>query len=217
MAALLAWLLESIRSHGAWSVFVGVIIESVIAPIPSPLVIMGAGFLLIPPTLGAGEALRPILLQIVLPGAIGSTLGAYFGYLLGFWGGKALFERWSGFLGFGWGEVEAMERRFRQGQINALIFFLRALPVVPLSLISAAAGLLRLPAGQFGLWTLYGSIPRCLTLGYLGWWIGEAYSAWARQIDRMETAISVILLVGAVLALIWIRARVRSSLLGKSS
>ena len=39
--------MDSIRAHGAWSVFVGVIIESVIVPIPSPLIIMGAGFVLI--------------------------------------------------------------------------------------------------------------------------------------------------------------------------
>jgi membrane protein DedA with SNARE-associated domain len=37
------WIMDSIRAYGAWSVFAGVIIESVIVPIPSPLIIMGAG------------------------------------------------------------------------------------------------------------------------------------------------------------------------------
>lgn len=36
--------MASIQAHGAWSVFIGVIVESVIVPIPSPIVIMGAGF-----------------------------------------------------------------------------------------------------------------------------------------------------------------------------
>ena len=62
MAAILNWIMESIRSYGAWSVFIGVIIESVIVPIPSPLIIMGAGFVLISPQLSFFEALVPILL-----------------------------------------------------------------------------------------------------------------------------------------------------------
>ena len=51
MSEILNWIMESIRAYGAWSVFVGVIIESVIVPIPSPLIIMGAGFVLISPEL----------------------------------------------------------------------------------------------------------------------------------------------------------------------
>ena len=88
------WIMDSIRAYGAWSVFVGVVIESVIVPIPSPLIIMGAGFILISPELKFLEALTPILLQIVLPGAIASTLGAYIAYAIGYYGGKPMVDRW---------------------------------------------------------------------------------------------------------------------------
>src|SRR6185503_19413323 len=142
---MIDWLMESIRAYGAWSVFAGVIIESVIVPIPSPLIIMGAGFILISADLKFFEALTPILVQIVLPGAIASTLGAYIGYAIGYYGGKPMVDRWERFLGFSWRDVEALERRFQGGQIITSIFFLRALPIFPLSVISAAAGLLRLP------------------------------------------------------------------------
>lgn len=56
------WIMDSICAYGPRSVFVGVIIESVIVPIPSPLNIMGAGFILISPDLKFLEALTPILL-----------------------------------------------------------------------------------------------------------------------------------------------------------
>ena len=82
--------MDSIRAYGPWSVFIGVIIESVIVPIPSPLIIMGAGFVLISADLKFIEALVPILLQIVLPGSIASTLGAYIGYGIGYFGGQVL-------------------------------------------------------------------------------------------------------------------------------
>lgn len=205
--------MDSIRAYGPWSVFIGVIIESVIVPIPSPLVIMGAGFILINPGMSAAEAMLPILLLIVLPGAVASTLGAYIGYGIGYLGGKPLVERWKGFLGFGWEEVEAMERRFHAGQVNGSIFFLRALPIFPLSVISAAAGLIRLPLKQFSLWTFYGTIPRCLFLGYLGWWAGETYHHIAYGIDRAEMIVSILLIVFVLAAIIWLRARVRARIL----
>ena len=219
MGEILDWIMESIRTYGAWSVFVGVIIESVIVPIPSPLVIMGAGFILISPELSFTGALTPILLLIVLPGATGSTLGAFIGYAIGFWGGKPLVERWKGFLGLEWREVDAFQRRLRGSHVKATIFFLRALPIVPLSLISAAAGFVRLPPVTFTLWTLYGSIPRCLLLAYLGWGIGDAYHRLAHGIDRVETLLSlsiVLLLIGLI---VWLRRRVRKSVLkeGNSS
>src|SRR5688572_1987971 len=148
LTEILNWIMDSIRLYGPWSVFVGVIVESVIVPIPSPLIIMGAGFVLISPELRFTEALLPIFLQIVLPGSIASTLGAYIGYGIGYFGGKPLVDRWKGFLGFNWSDVEALEGRFQGGQVNLSIFFLRALPIFPLSVISAAAGLLRLPVKQ---------------------------------------------------------------------
>ncbi len=213
MTEILNWIIDSIRAHGPWSVFVGVIIESVIVPIPSPLIIMGAGFLLIRPELSFLEALMPILVQIVLPGSIASTLGAYIGYGIGYIGGKPLVERLQGFLGFSWSDVETMERRFHVGQVNTSLFFLRALPIFPLSVISAGAGLLRLPIKQFTLWTFYGSIPRCLFLGYLGWGLGEPYQAIAKGIDKLEGIVS-LLLLGLIFALIlWLRSKVRGKIL----
>jgi membrane protein DedA with SNARE-associated domain len=216
VAGLLNWIMESIRSYGAWSVFIGVIIESVIVPIPSPLIIMGAGFVLISPELSFFGALLPILLQIVLPGAVASTLGAYIGYGIGYFGGKTLVDRWKGFLGFNWNDVESLERRFQGGRINTTIFFLRALPIFPLSVISAAAGLLRLPLQQFSLWTFYGAIPRCLLLGYLGWGLGETYQGFAKDLDKAEGIVSGILILSIIGAIVWLRARVRGKILEKN-
>lgn len=215
MTAMIDWIMESIRAYGPWSVFAGVIIESVIVPIPSPLIIMGAGFILISSELSFLEALVPIALQIVLPGAIASTLGAYIGYAIGYYGGKPLVDQWERFLGFSWRDVEALERRFQSGQVKNTIFFLRALPIFPLSVISAAAGLLRLPLNQFSVWTFYGTIPRCLLLAYLGWGLGETYQGFAKGIDRAEGIVSGILLVVILGAIVWLRARVKSNMLDK--
>ena len=178
---------------------------------------MGAGFVLISPELGFLDALMPILLLIVLPGSVASTLGAYIGYAIGYLGGKPMVERWQRFLGFNWSDVMAMERRFHSGRVNTSIFLLRALPIFPLSVISAGAGLLRLPIKDFSLWTFYGTIPRCLFLGYLGWALGETYQSLAKGIDRAESIVSALLIIVIFGAIIWLRTRVRRQILERDS
>ena len=203
-----AWIMDLMRAHGPLTVFIGVIIESVIVPIPSPLIIMGAGAIVIDPTLTASQALGPIFLKIVVPGAIASTIGAYFTFLIAYWGGKPLIDRMRGFLGFGWDDVLGMEHRIA-GRVNLMIFLLRALPIVPLSLISAAAGVLRLPSAQFGFWTFLGSIPRCFVLGWLGFLMRDTYHGLAKSINRVETLMSAAIVVGACALILWLRARMR--------
>lgn len=202
------WIMNLMQTHGAAMVFTGVIIESVIVPIPSPLIIMGAGVLVVDPTLPSGALFIDILLKIVLPGSIASTIGAFLGYGIGFWGGKPFIDRFGKYIGFGWDDVLRGESLIRPRQA-LMIFALRALPIMPLSLISAVAGVLRMPVGPFTLWTFLGSIPRCLILAYLGYFTRDSYRNLAGQINMAESMTSAAI-VGVVLAgILWLRARMR--------
>ncbi len=139
--------MELMRTHGQLSVFIGVMIEQIIVPIPSPMIIMGAGAILILPGLSIPDAFLQILWVIVLPGSVASTLGSYIGYVISYYGGKALVVRFQRFLDVDWGQIERLEKRF-QGKKEALSIFLsRAIPVFPISLVSIFAGLLRFPLG----------------------------------------------------------------------
>jgi len=203
-----AWIMQALQQHGPAAVFLGVIIESVIVPIPSPLIIMGAGVLLIEPGLGVAGAFGPIALKIVLPGAVASTIGAWFAYGIAYFGGKPVIDRFAGFLGFGWDEVASFEKRL-EGRVGPMIVLLRALPVVPLSLISAAAGVLRLPGGPFSLWTFVGSVPRCFILGYLGYLTRDTYEGLAGNLNRVEGVVSALIVAGAFGLIFWLRARMK--------
>lgn len=190
------WVMELMRSHGQLSVFIGVMIEQIIVPIPSPMIIMGAGAILIPAGLSIPNALLQILWVIVLPGAIASTLGSYIGYLISFYGGRALVIRLERFLDVDWNQIENLERRF-QGKKEALSIFLsRAIPVFPISLVSIFAGLLRVPLKPFTIYTFLGSIFRCLFLGFFGWWIGATYEKAASRLNSLETVVSILMLIG---------------------
>ncbi len=187
--------MELMRAHGQIAVFVGVMIEQIIVPIPSPMIIMGAGAILIPHGLSIPNAFLQILWVIVLPGSLASTLGSYIGYMISFYGGKALVVRLQRFLDVDWDQIERLERRF-QGKREALSIFLsRAIPVFPISLVSIFAGLLRVPIKPFTLFTFLGSIFRCFFLGFFGWWIGATYEKAATRLDSVETIVSIVMLI----------------------
>jgi membrane protein DedA with SNARE-associated domain len=196
IAEITQWIMELMRAHGQLAVFIGVMIEQIIVPIPSPLIIMGAGAILILPELSIPNALVQILWIIVLPGTIASTLGSYVGYLISYYGGKALVIKFQRFLDVDWGQIERLEKRL-QGRKEALMLFLaRAIPVFPISLVSIFAGLLRVPIKAFTIYTFLGSIFRCLFLGFVGWWIGATFEKVATRLDSIETIVSICLLIG---------------------
>ena len=203
--------MELMRAHGQFSVFIGVMIEQIIIPIPSPLIIMGAGAILIPAELSIPNAFLQILWIIVLPGSIASTLGSYIGYLISLYGGKALVDRLQRFLDVDWQEIENLEKRFKGKKEALSIFFSRAIPVFPISLVSIFAGLLRIPIRPFTFYTFLGSIFRCFFLGFFGWWIGATYERVATRLDSVETIVSIVMLIGMGLVFIYLYYKFRKS------
>lgn len=110
------------QTHGPAMVFIGVIIESLIIPIPSPLIIMGAGALLIPIGQPYPVTIFHIVYKIIIPGSIASTLGAYFPFAIAYWGGRPIVNRFQRFLGFSWNDILWMEKNL-EGRVNGMLFF----------------------------------------------------------------------------------------------
>jgi len=203
--------MDLMRAHGQLAVFIGVMVEQIIVPIPSPLIIMGAGALLILPGLSIPQAFLQILWIIVLPGSIASTLGSYIGYIISYYGGKALVIRLRRFLEVDWEQIERLEQRFQGKKEAWSIFLSRAIPVFPISLISIFAGLLRIPIRPFTFYTFLGSIVRCFFLGFFGWWVGATYEKVATHLDSMETFVSILILIGMVITFGYLYYKFRRS------
>ncbi len=192
------WLFELIKSYGAISVFLGVVLEEVIVPIPSPLVIMGAGVLLIPPGISISSALSMIFFTIVIPAALGTVVGSFFVYGIGYFGGKPLLKRFGRFVDFKWKDVEKSSKRLGKGKkVWLSIAVLRAVPVFPTSPVSFLAGALRLDPKKYAIATFIGSIPRIFVLAFLGWYFGSAYATVAGSFSFIENMllISVLLII----------------------
>jgi membrane protein DedA with SNARE-associated domain len=122
-----------------------------------------------------------------LPGAIASTIGSYIGYFIGYFGGKPLIKRFEWLLGVSWEELDNAANYFQKGYSDGLIiFFARAIPIIPLSVFSALAGVIRIKLKNFTIYTFLGAILRIFILGILGWLMGSAYESAAQNVDDLE-------------------------------
>lgn len=206
---------EYIRQHGIASVIVGGLVEQVIVPIPSPLIPMAAGFLLIPKGSFSLIVLWNIFLKAAVPFAIGSTIGSTMVYLIAWYGGKWLIDKFHQWFGFDWGDVENLEKRYFNGKSTEelLIFIFRMIPMVPSSLISGVCGAIRIKPWSFYPFTFLGLLARGMLLGFLGWKSGDTLFRISGGLDRGEMILSVLILL-AILAFFFLMYKKREKWLG---
>ncbi len=206
LSGLVAWVFSIVHAYGVWSVFFVVILEELLIPIPSPLVIMGAGYIIIPAGIPINEALWRAFWLIAIPASIASTIGSFFTYGIGYYGGKPLITKMRRFLGVSWEDIKKSEKRFEKGKkIWLTIGILRAIPFFPIAIVSLAAGVLRLSWKKYTVATFLGSIPRTFILAFFGWYIGGEFVAFASKFGIIEN----LFLAGVIAILIYLLYRFR--------
>jgi membrane protein DedA with SNARE-associated domain len=187
IAAFLAWLLPIIQTYGALSVFVGFFLEEVIIPIPSPLIAMAAGFILIPATATLDQALGVAFFTIMIPGAVAMTIGSLIIYAVAYYGGERIVNRFERFFGTTVADIEKTTRKIEKSKrIWITIAVLRIIFVVPTSIVSLASGFMRLNWKKFTISTFIGALPRIFILSLIGWQLGTAYITIAENFSSIE-------------------------------
>ncbi len=184
-----------IQNWGSWGVFGAGIVEQVIVPIPSPIVPMGGGFFLVEKQVSLPAAIKSVFLKVALPFSLGSTLGSTLVFLIAFFGGAFLIDKFSKYIDLEWKDVERFKNRFFHGRPTdeVLIYLFMAIPVIPSSLISAVSGAIRIKPVDFYLFTFLGLLTRGIVLGTMGWWAGEAYLEIAGGVDKIESVMFIVL------------------------
>ncbi len=198
------WIVTAIGENGAWAIFWSGIIEQILIPIPSPLITMAGGFLLITKEQPLLSALGEIFLKITLPYSIAAVLGLGIVYFIAYFGGKLLIEKFSRFIGFSWQNIEHLQKKFKgTWHDDLLIFILRAIPVIPISIISGVAGAIRMPIANFYLASALGILVRSFILGFIGWQVGEAYESMAQGLDQVSDLLTIVIAAAIFGFLIW--------------
>lgn len=197
---------ELLQMYGALGVFLGSIIEEIIAPIPSTAVVLLGGFLLIPRDASFLEVVSATALKVMLPASIGISVGSLFPYYVARIGGKVAIDRFSKLLGVDWALVEKAQKYFENSKRDELLLFLvRAVPIIPSVIIGVFCGLVRIPVKEFLIWSFLGSLVRTFILGLIGWAAGSAYSQYAEQISGVENIVLVLSVLVMIGFCLWLR------------
>lgn len=194
MEQFYAWIIQYIDVWGYAAIFVGMAMESACLPVPSELIFGFAGYLVF---LG-----RLDFTTAVVAGVAGGLLGSVAAYLVGYFGGRPLVERYGRYVFLSEQHVAAAQGWFDRYGIKAT-FFARLLPVVR-TFISLPAGFARVPFSKFVLYTILGSIPWTIALIYAGMLLGENW----REIEAMGHSATLLVGIGlALMGILWLRHR----------
>jgi membrane protein DedA with SNARE-associated domain len=204
-------MLESFAQHvqafitqvGYPGLFLLIVLESTMVPIPSELVMPFAGYLAF-----RGEFSLPMIIAI---NSVAAVIGSLLSYWLGAAGGKPLLLKYGRYILVRKKDIERTESFFaRHGK--ATIFFSRFLPVIR-HIISLPAGVARMPIVPFTVQTLLGATIWGTALIMIGYELGanwQTVSAEASHIDHLIGGVIVLALVVVVMMFVIRRRRERT-------
>ncbi|HET7686417.1 MAG TPA: DedA family protein [Candidatus Limnocylindria bacterium] len=218
---VIPFILSMYDAVGYLGVAVAVALETIVAPIPSEVILPMAGWKVSQSAADPSivEPLTRLAWNIPLAVAfatVGSLVGAVAGYAIGLWGGRPLLDRFGRYVGIGPGDLDRADRWFARWGAWA-VFLGRMVPLVR-TFVSYPAGISRMPFGRFLLFSALGSIPWNAALIVAGFVVGENYTQIEAALKPFEYVIYAAVLVGiAYLGYRWWRAKRRGSPSGDAS
>lgn len=178
---------------GYWGVFLLMVLENVIPPVPSEAIMSMGGI-----AVAKGQMNFAMLVAV---GTAGTVLGNLFwweiGRRLGYKRLRPLVDRWGRWLTMDWHEVERLKSYFdRWGGPTVLIF--RFMPIGR-TLISIPAGLMHMPFWRFVGYTAAGSIVWNVILVSVGYGLGKG----VEDIDHWVAPVVTAIVVSIVILYLW--------------
>lgn len=171
--------------------FIGALVEEVIAPIPSPLVMTLAG------SLSFGQnATFLFIVFIALTGSVGKTIGSYFIYYIANKFEHLVVSKFGKYIGVTEKEIELISKQLNKGSKDFFIIaILRAIPIIPTAPVSAVSGLIKLNLKTYLGGTFVGTLIRNVFYIYLGYTSLNALDSLNEGIGSFEKIGYIIVLV----------------------
>ena len=189
---------EGFAKHGYLAVFLLMLAETVFPPIPSEVTMPFAGFLASPDR--PFDAVQLNLAAVVLVGVLGNVLGSWFWYGVGWKLGRGPLDRYGRYVGVRPADIDKVEVWWsRHG--NKAVLFGRLIPMVR-AFISLPAGIERMPAGRFSLYSALGFLPWVFALALVGYLLGDNWNAIVSEFNIATYVIAGLIVVGVAAFLI---------------
>ncbi|MBI1971823.1 MAG: DedA family protein [Candidatus Aenigmarchaeota archaeon] len=176
-----------IGSTGYLGIFVLMTLESMVAPVPSELVMPFAGFLVADGKMD--------LLAVIIVSSAASLTGSLISYFIAYYGKRGMIHRFGKLFLLDKTELSWTEKWFRKHG-DSTIFISRFIPVVR-HLISLPAGLAKMRLSRFITSTLVGATAWNTLLLWAGVLLRENWNLVTKYSEGLDIAIVLAVLLGA--------------------
>ena len=183
------WITAAVQQSGYVGVFLLMLAENVVPPIPSELIMPLAGF-----TAAQGQ-LNIVL--VIAAGTAGSLLGALLWYYIGLWLGRDRLKRWAAKHGR-WFTLtpDELDQAFDwfHRHAGASVFIGRLIPTIR-TLISVPAGIARMGLGPFLAYSAVGTALWTALLAAAGYLLESQYEAVEHWLNPVTNVIVGVILI----------------------
>jgi len=192
-------------NYSYFAIFILCFISAMGLPVGSELAIIGGGALAsgqVHKLLADGSPSPGVfhlsLIAVILLAIAGEVLGSLAGYLIGYFGGRPLVDRFGKYVLLTHKDLDRAEEWFsRHG--DPLVLFGRFIPLLR-SFVSFAAGLGEMAIAKFVLFTVIGCAIWCTALALLGDSLGSSYE----HVQKSFSDVGYLLAILAVLAVAFV-------------
>jgi len=201
LSSLNGYVEQLVEQWGYVGIFSAMVLENVIPPIPSEVIMPLAGFYVAQGKLNFALA--------VLAGLLGTVVGALPWYAIGRLVNEERLQHWVSrhgrWVGVSPDEL-AHSRRWFQRHGAAVVFWGRLIPAIR-TLISVPAGVELMPWGPFLFWTTAGSLIWNVALTAAGWTLGSNWNRVLAFIKPIEGIVNKLLVLLIVAVVAWLALR----------
>lgn len=208
LASLVAqFIINIITTLGYPGIFLLMLLEGLLFPIPSEIVMAFGGYLAYSSQLPS-EIGIPAFIILLLAGSLGNMVGAYLAYLLGDYGGIPLILRYGRYVMLDKGSIDWAQTWFGKYG-NSSVFLTRLVPVFR-TFISIPAGVAKMNRGHFLLFTLAGALIWDSILIYFGYLLGPNWNSIIDWFNKF-TDVALVALAALIIWAVWSRVAKRNT------
>ena len=185
---LIEFIVSTISGSGYIGIFLLMVAESALIPIPSEVVMPFSGYLVSSGKFNAA--------YVIIAGSIGNLIGSLIAYYIGFRLGREFILRYGKYILLRKNHLELTESYFKKyGDRSTLIS--RMLPAVR-TYISLPAGVAKMNLKKFSTYTLIGSIIWNSALTFIGMQLGQQW----KNILHYSNYFDGIVVIGVIVAIV---------------
>ena len=185
------FIIDVIETMGYPGIFLIMVLEGIMTPIPSEIIMPFAGYLSSP---SSHQSFN--LYLVILVGTLGATVGSTVAYYIGYYLGRGFILKYGKYIFLSEERLERVEQWFEKYG-NKAIFFGHSIPGTR-SFISFPAGIAKMNIGNFIVYTFCGALIWTSVLSCLGFWLGEQWMTIVDTVEILDAIVIVTLIISLI-------------------